>query len=185
MTIWNDRVAKAVESWKRWSQLPLGHRMDRVFKEAGVRDLVVEVERLTRELDASQSALTRLAVEELDGVVDLIARVKSERDEALRLNADWRKEAEAHQQIRLAAEARVARLEATMLAAADTCESEDIAEEEAVVFASQILRAALASDSEGGEALCGCGHVHTVGSACLYCSCWGWTRPGSEGGEGA
>ena len=39
---WEKRIGMAVESWRKWNQLPTGPRMDRVFKESGVRDLVAE-----------------------------------------------------------------------------------------------------------------------------------------------
>lgn len=47
---WFDRINKAVESFEGWSSIPLPARMDRVFKESGVRDLVVENEALAADL---------------------------------------------------------------------------------------------------------------------------------------
>lgn len=43
---WADRIRTAAASWTRWNLLPLEPRLDRVFKESGVRDLVVEREML-------------------------------------------------------------------------------------------------------------------------------------------
>ncbi len=43
---WAERIKKAVQVWRHWERLPAGPRMDRVFKEAGVRDLVVALERI-------------------------------------------------------------------------------------------------------------------------------------------
>jgi hypothetical protein len=47
MITWRERIDKAFEAWHRWDDMPTELRMDRVFKEAGVRDLVIEVEDLT------------------------------------------------------------------------------------------------------------------------------------------
>jgi hypothetical protein len=47
MITWRERLAKAVKVWDENSFLPNDLRMDRVFKGAGVRDLVIEVEDLT------------------------------------------------------------------------------------------------------------------------------------------
>ena len=59
MITWNDRLKLAVESWRstQWmgDNMPI-LRLDRVFKDAGVRDLVKEVEDLT----ASQEQLLDL-----------------------------------------------------------------------------------------------------------------------------
>lgn len=51
---WADRIKWAVDAWVRWDGLPDSARMDRVLKESGVRDLVVE----NREL---REALERIA----------------------------------------------------------------------------------------------------------------------------
>lgn len=42
---WSERIANAVAAWMYWHDLPSGARMDRAFKESGVRDLVVERDR--------------------------------------------------------------------------------------------------------------------------------------------
>jgi hypothetical protein len=44
---WQERLEKAFAAWENWNGLPTVVRLDRVFKEAGVRDLVIEVEDLT------------------------------------------------------------------------------------------------------------------------------------------
>jgi hypothetical protein len=40
---WAERLTRAVRVWNFYDRLPDDARMDRVFKEAGVRDLVVRV----------------------------------------------------------------------------------------------------------------------------------------------
>ena len=54
---WGNRVEKAVDAWQRWEMLPLWPRMDRAFKESGVRDLVVEIDQLRKALiDCAEAA---------------------------------------------------------------------------------------------------------------------------------
>lgn len=48
---WYERVRLAVESWQRWSELPDHARMDRVLKESGVRDLVMNLLDKVKELE--------------------------------------------------------------------------------------------------------------------------------------
>ncbi|MES2360107.1 MAG: hypothetical protein V4529_17330 [Gemmatimonadota bacterium] len=51
---WADRIKLAVESWREWKILPTGPRMDRVFKDAGVRDLIAVAQAADAYLDRHQ-----------------------------------------------------------------------------------------------------------------------------------
>lgn len=42
---WGERNRRAREAWQRWSGIPFELRMDRVLKEAGVRELIVDRDR--------------------------------------------------------------------------------------------------------------------------------------------
>jgi hypothetical protein len=57
MITWRERLEKAVKVWDENSFLPNDLRMDRVFKEAGVRDLVVENQEIADERDRLAKAL--------------------------------------------------------------------------------------------------------------------------------
>lgn len=47
---WEERIHLACESWRKWNTLPIGPRMDRVFKEAGVRELMTDRETVLNNL---------------------------------------------------------------------------------------------------------------------------------------
>lgn len=59
-TTWAERVSRADEAWHRWSLLPGRFRMDRAFKEAGVRDLIAENDQLHRELASAVAQIEQL-----------------------------------------------------------------------------------------------------------------------------
>lgn len=48
---WGERLDKALKAYRYWEVLPIRPRMDRVFKEAGVRSLIVERDRYRQVLD--------------------------------------------------------------------------------------------------------------------------------------
>lgn len=53
---WAERVGAAWDSWHRWCFLPGRFRMDRVLKDAGVRNLVVDSDRMREAIRAHYSA---------------------------------------------------------------------------------------------------------------------------------
>lgn len=84
---WADRIARATQAWHRWPLLPDSARMDRVFKESGVRDLLVEREALlARCQEAERLAETYKA--DRDSYDEVLGRRMAERDE-------WHNRAEA------------------------------------------------------------------------------------------
>lgn len=75
---WAERVNDAWKSWHHWHHIPGRFRMDRVLKDAGVRDLIVERDNLREELD--------LVSEQRDMIADAADRYRAALEE-IRLHA--------------------------------------------------------------------------------------------------
>ncbi len=84
MITWSARLEKACGAFRAWSYLPLAPRLDRVFKEAGVRDLIVAFED-----QAQKHATDRALLEEVEVERDRYRQIGDElQSEASRL-AEW------------------------------------------------------------------------------------------------
>ena len=94
---WAERLTRAVRVWKFYDQLPDSARMDRAFKESGVRDLVVENGRLRETLiqcaemageDGEAVAAARSGAMKHPSVqqfaFDAVTQLRADYDEAIR-----------------------------------------------------------------------------------------------------
>lgn len=79
---WAERLARAVESFEHWDQLPIYARMDRVFKESGVRDLIVRAEAAEARAKELEAKLSEVSAAYEASVIDYTRLEAAEADNA-------------------------------------------------------------------------------------------------------